>query len=59
MADTDLSGTLQSAQDHAAAALEVLGRLKTGSWESVQALALVSIAQSLLVLAARGETPAP
>lgn len=55
MADTELSETLRSAQEHTAEALEVLGRLKTGSWESVQALALVSIAESLLVLASRSE----
>lgn len=55
MPNTELSLTLQAAQEHAAAALEVLQRLKTGSWESVQALALVSIAESLLVLAARSQ----
>lgn len=51
MPTNDPAATLQAAREHAAEALVVLQRLKTGSWESVQALALVSIAESLLVLA--------
>ncbi len=34
-------------------ASDVAGRLKTGSWESAQTLALISIANSLAVLAER------
>lgn len=56
MADSEQSETLRSARQHAEEALAVLGRLKTGSWESVQALALVSIAESLLVLSAGNDS---
>jgi hypothetical protein len=38
-------------QELADQAVEVAAKLKPGSWESVQALALASIAQSLAALA--------
>ena len=43
----------QAAADLADQASAQVGRLKVGTWDSVQALALVSIAKSLAVLAAR------
>jgi hypothetical protein len=40
-----------TAQELADQATDVAAKLKPGSWESVQALALVSIAQSLAAMA--------
>jgi len=45
-----------TAQELADQAQEVAAKLKPGTWESVQALALVSIAQSLASMA-RAEPP--
>jgi hypothetical protein len=44
---------LQVARELAAKASEVAGKLKPGTYDAVQALALTSIAHSLSVLAAR------
>ena len=41
-----------TAQELVDQATDVAGKLKPGTWESVQALALVSIAQSLASIAA-------
>ncbi|QWZ09591.1 hypothetical protein KRR39_07545 [Nocardioides panacis] len=43
-----------SAQEFADQAAEVAATLKPGTWDAVQALALVSIAQSLAAIADRG-----
>ena len=40
-----------TAQQYADQAAEVAAKLKPGTWEAVQALALVSIAQSLATMA--------
>ncbi|GAA3551950.1 hypothetical protein [Kribbella ginsengisoli] len=45
---------LQVARELAAKATEVAGKLKAGTYDSVSALALTSIAHSLSVIAARG-----
>ena len=42
----------QAARQLAVQAQEMAGKLKSGTWESVQALALASIAASLSVIAA-------
>jgi hypothetical protein len=44
-----------TAQEHADQAAEVAAKLKPGTWDAVQALALVSIAQSLADIAGRTE----
>lgn len=49
----DFSQAVRVAQDLADRATTAAAQLKPGSWESVQALALASIAQSAAVLAAR------
>ena len=48
----DRTTEVRAAADLADQALAQVGRLKVGTWDSVQALALVSIAKSLAVLAA-------
>jgi len=45
-------GAAMTAQELANQATDVAAKLKPGTWESVQALALVSIAQSLASIAA-------
>jgi hypothetical protein len=47
----DHEAGVQAATDFAQEAATVAGKLKPGSYEAVQALALVSIAHSLAVLA--------
>ena len=42
-----------SAQELADQAAEVAAKMKPGTWDAVQALALVSIAQSLATIAGR------
>ena len=42
-----------SAQEFADQAAEVAAKMKPGTWDAVQALALVSIAQSLATIADR------
>ncbi len=49
---TTTNPAAQDAADLARRADEVSAKLKAGTWDSVQALALVSIAKSLSVLAA-------
>jgi hypothetical protein len=46
------------ARDFADQASKVAGKLKPGSYESVQALALLSIAHSLMALTENGDTAA-
>ncbi|MDX6279150.1 MAG: hypothetical protein QOH03_221 [Kribbellaceae bacterium] len=46
---------LQVARELAAKAAEVAGKLKAGTYDSVSALALTSIAHSLSVIASRSE----
>ena len=45
---TDDSDVSDRARAHAALASEAASKLKPGSWEAVQALATLSIAESLL-----------
>jgi hypothetical protein len=47
----DHQAAVQAAADFAEQAASVAGKLKPGTYDSVQALALVSIAHSLSVLA--------
>lgn len=49
----DDQGAAQIAAEYAQRAASVAGTLKPGTYEAVQALALVSIAHSLAVLAER------
>jgi hypothetical protein len=49
----DIQVAAQTAAEYAEAAASVAGTLKPGSYEAVQALAIVSIAHSLAVLAER------
>lgn len=51
----DDEGTLQIAAEYAERAASVAGSLKPGTYEAVQALALVSIANSLAVIARRSQ----
>jgi hypothetical protein len=47
------SDQVRSAENLARQAEELTAKLKAGSWESAQTLALISIAQSLSVIAGR------
>ena len=49
----DLDAASQAASEFAQQAASVAGKLKPGTYEAVQGLALVSIAHSLAVLAER------
>jgi hypothetical protein len=44
--------SVTAAQNLARQAEELTGKMKVGGWESIQALALISIAKSLAVIAA-------
>jgi hypothetical protein len=49
----DLEAASRTADEYAKQAAAVAGKLKPGTYEAVQSLALVSIAHSLAVLAER------
>ena len=49
--------TTDEAADLARRAEDAAGKLKAGTWESVQALALLSIAKSLTTLASAAQPP--
>jgi hypothetical protein len=54
---TSDSDQLRSAENLARQAQEITAKMKVGSWESAQTLALISIAQSLSVIAGRAAGP--
>ena len=54
---TSDSDQLRSAENLARQAQEIIAKMKLGSWESAQTLALISIAQSLSVIAGRASGP--